>query len=123
MGFFNNLFKSKEKRINAQKYKLGMSKTRSGIFSSLKELLETSKEISDELFDELEELFIMADIGVDTVIKFVNHLRDTVELKKLTSPSDLKELIIEEMFKLYVKDEIVSSFKEFQKNIHCKMRE
>ena len=109
MGFFNNLFKSKEKRVNAQKYKLGMSKTRSGIFSNLKILLESSNVISEELFDELEELFIMSDIGVDTVIKFVNHLRDTVEVKEITSPNDLKELIIEEMFKLYVKDEIVSS--------------
>ncbi len=109
MGFFDNLFKSKEKRKNAQKYKLGMSKTRSGVFSNLKILLESSKVISDELFDDLEELFIMADIGVDTVIKFVGHLRDTVEVKEITSPFDLKEIIIEEMFKLYVKDEIVSS--------------
>ena len=109
MGFFDKLFKSKEKRKNAQKYKLGMSKTRSGIFSNLKVLLESSSEISDELFDELEELFIMADIGVDTVIKFVGHLRDTVEVKEITSPFDLKEIIIEEMFKLYIKDEIVSS--------------
>jgi len=116
MGFFDKLFKSKEKRENAKKYKLGMSKTRSGIFSNLKSLLETSEVINDELFDELEEIFIMADIGVDTVIKFVSHLRDTVELKEITSPNELKELIIEEMFKLYVKDEIVSSNLDIQKN-------
>ena len=109
MGFFDKLFKSKEKRKNAQKYKLGMSKTRSGIFNNLKILLETTTIITDDLFDELEEIFIMADIGVDTVIKFVGHLRDTVELKGITAPTDLKELIIEEMFKLYVKDEIVTS--------------
>jgi len=109
MGFFDKLFKSKEKRKNAQKYKLGMSKTRSGIFSNLKLLLETTSVISNELFDELEEIFIMADIGVDTVVKFVSHLRNTVEVKEITSPKDLKEIIIEEMFKLYVKDEIVSS--------------
>jgi len=109
MGFFDKLFTSKEKRKNAQKYKLGMSKTRSGIFSNLKVLLETTSVITNELFDELEEIFIMADIGVDTVVKFVGHLRDTVELKEITSPNDLKELIIEEMFKLYVNDEIVSS--------------
>ncbi|MCK5387975.1 MAG: signal recognition particle-docking protein FtsY, partial [Candidatus Izimaplasma sp.] len=109
MGFFDKLFKSKEKRKNAQKYKLGMSKTRSGIFSNLKDLIESSSIISDELFSEIEELFIMADIGVDTVIRFVNHLRDTVEIEDITSPNDLKELIVEEMFKLYVKGEIVSS--------------
>jgi len=109
MGFFNKIFSSKEKRKKAQKYKLGMSKTRSGVFGNLKELLETTSTINDELFDELEEIFIMADIGVDTVLKFVSHLRSTVELKKITSVEELKELIIEEMFKLYVKDELVSS--------------
>ena len=109
MGFFNNLFKSKEKRISAQKYKLGMSKTRSSVFGNLKILLDSASSISDELFDELEELFIMADIGVDTVLKFVDHLRQKVEIDNITSPVDLKEVIIEEMFKLYVKDDIVSS--------------
>lgn len=109
MGFFVNMFKSKEKRANAQKYKIGMSKTRSSVFNNLKVLLESSSKIDEELFEELEEIFIMSDIGVDTVIKFVQHLRDTVEVSKLSSPDDLKEIIVEEMFKLYVNEDIVSS--------------
>lgn len=109
MGFFGKLFKSKEKRANAQKYKIGMSKTRSSVFNNLKVLLESSSKIDEELFEELEEIFIMSDIGVDTVIKFVQHLRDTVEVAKLTSPDDLKEIIVEEMFKLYVDEDIVTS--------------
>lgn len=109
MGFFNTLFRSKEKRKNAQKYKLGMSKTRSNVFGNLKTLLDSSSLIVDELFDELEEIFIMADIGVDTVVKFVEHLRTKVKVNNITSTSDLKELIVEEMFKLYVKEDIVSS--------------
>ncbi len=109
MGFFNNLFRSKEERQNAQKYKLGMSKTRSDVFSNLKTLLDSSSLIKDDLFDELEEIFITADIGVDTVLKFVEHLREKVRVDKITSTGDLKELIVEEMFKLYVKEDIVSS--------------
>ena len=109
MAFFGNLFKSKEKRAKAQKYKLGMSKTRDSVFSNLKVLLESSDIIDDDLFDELEEIFIMADIGVNTVVKFVDHLRDTVDIKDISSPEDLKELIIEEMYKLYVDEDIVSS--------------
>jgi fused signal recognition particle receptor len=109
MGFFNNLFRSKEKRKNAQKYKLGMSKTRNDVFSNLKTLLDSSSLIKDDLFDELEEIFITADIGVDTVLKFVDHLREKVRVDKITSTGDLKELIVEEMFKLYVKEDIVSS--------------
>jgi fused signal recognition particle receptor len=109
MGFFNTLFKSKEKRKNAQKYKLGMSKTRNNVFGNLKTLLDSSSLIKDELFDDLEEIFIMADIGVDTVVKFVEHLREKVKVNNITSTKDLKELIVEEMFKLYVKEDIVSS--------------
>ncbi len=116
MGFFDKLFKSKEKRNQAKKYEIGMSKTRSKVFSNLKTLLENSEVINDDLFDELEEIFIMADIGVDTVLKFVSHLRDTVKLKEITSVEKLKELIIEEMFKLYVNDEIVSSNLDIQNN-------
>jgi len=109
MGFFKNLFQSKEQRLSAQKYKVGMQKTRSSIFKNLKYLLDSSEVISDDLFDELEELFIMSDIGVNTVIKFVNYLKNNVELNKVSSPDDLKEIIIEEMFKLYVQEGIVSS--------------
>ena len=109
MGFFNTLFSSKEKRKNAQKYKLGMSKTRNNVFINLKTLLDSSSLIKDELFDDLEEIFIMADIGVDTVVMFVEHLREKVKVDKITSTKDLKELIVEEMFKLYVKEDIVSS--------------
>ena len=72
-----------------------MSKTRDSVFSNLKVLLESSDIIDDDLFDELEEIFIMADIGVNTVVKFVDHLRDTVDIKDISSPEDLKELIID----------------------------
>ena len=116
MGIFKNLFKSKEKRANAQKYKIGMSKTRSSVFNNLKALLESSDRIDEELFEELEEIFIMADIGVDTVVKFVGHLRTKVEIKKLESPEDLKEIIVEEMFKLYVDEDIVSSNLDIAEN-------
>jgi len=109
MGFFKNLFQSKEQRLTAQRYKVGMRKTRSSILKNLKYLLESSEVISDDLFDELEELFIMSDIGVNTVVKFVNHLKEKVELDSISSPDDLKEIIIEEMFKLYVQEGIVSS--------------
>lgn len=109
MGFFSNLFQTKDKKLDAQKYKLGMTKIRSSVLGNLKTLLESSNKISDELFDELEEIFIMADIGVNTVVKITNHLRETVELKQISNPEDLKELIVEEMFKIYINDEVVSS--------------
>ena len=74
MGFFD-LFKRKNKN---KKYKMGLHKTREGALSTLKQLLDKNNKITDELFDELEEIFIMADIGVDTVIDFIDDLRSEV---------------------------------------------
>ncbi len=109
MGFFKNLFSSKAKKEKARKYKIGMDKTREGVLSNLKDVIESSQTIDDELFDDIEEIFIMADMGVDTVVKFVDHLKATVSDQKIQTAEDFKELIIDEMFKLYVQDEIVTS--------------
>ena len=109
MGFFQNLFRSKERKLKAEKYKIGMAKTRRGVLSHLKDLLDSNNPIDEDFFDELEELFIMADIGVNTVVKMIDHLRDRVELEGIKTPRDVKETLIDEIFKLYVKDEIVSS--------------
>ncbi len=109
MAFFKNLFKSKKSKAKAQKYKIGMAKTRTSTFNQLNELLVAGKKIDEALFEDIEELFIAADMGVDTVITFVEHLRDTVELKQIENAESLKEVIVEEMFKRYVKEEIIDT--------------
>jgi len=116
MGFFQNLFKSKEKKLQAEKYKIGMAKTRSGVLSNLKQLLDSSKVINEDLFDELEEIFIMADIGVNTVVKMISHLRERVEVEHVKEVEALKEILIDELFKLYVRDTIVSSNLDIKTN-------
>ena len=107
MGLFG-LFKSKNKS-KSEKYKLGLFKTREGAFSSLKELLDKSDSINDDLFDSLEEVFISADIGVDTVVKFIDELKDEVKNQKITDPALLSEMIIDKMFEIYLKGEIVNA--------------
>ncbi len=107
MGLFSKLFKNKEK--NSSKYKLGLNKTRNGALSKIKSILSKKSIIDDELFDELEELFIMADIGVDTVLYFIEQIKQYVKEQKIEDPNDLQEVIVDKMFDLYVKDEIVNS--------------
>ncbi len=104
MGFFKNIFQSKDKKIQAQKYKIGMSKTRDSVFHSLQEVLQHSKKIDEDLFTALEEIFIMADVGIETTLKFVSHLRSVIKGKTITNPSDLLDLIVEELYHLYTKD-------------------
>ena len=109
MGFIKKLFQSKQKKQKAQKYRIGMEKTRRNVFSQLDELLRSGNKIDDDLFEEIEEVFIMADMGVDVVLSFVNYLRETVELKHIENAEDLREIIVEEMFKKYVKEDIVDT--------------
>ena len=105
MGLFN-LFKKKEKN---KKYKMGLHKTREGALSTLKQLLDKNNKITDELFDDLEEIFIMADIGVDTVVDFVDSLRKEVQNQKITDPLLLQEIIMDKMFEIYLNGEIVNA--------------
>ncbi len=114
MGFFD-FFKKKDKK-KKEKYKLGLHKTREGALSTLKEILEKSDKIDDDLFDRLEEIFIMADIGVDTVIDFIDGLKEEVKNKKITEPKDLQEMIIDRMFEIYLNGEIVNANLNMNKN-------
>lgn len=107
MGFFS-LFKKKDKQKN-KKYKMGLHKTREGALSTLKTLLENNPKIDDELFDRLEEIFIMADIGVDTVVDFIDELKEEVAHKKITDPVLLQEMIIDKMFEVYLQGEVVNA--------------
>ena len=108
MGIFQKLFQSKEQKLKAQKYRLGMEKTRKSM-SSLKEVLTNSKKIDEALFDKLEEIFIMADIGIDTVVLFIEALRKEVSHLKIEKPIDLENIIVDKMFDLYLKGEIIDT--------------
>ncbi len=114
MGFFD-LFRRKDKTKN-KKYKLGLHKTREGALSTLKEILSKSNKIDDELFDSLEEVFIMADIGVDTVVDFIDDLKDEVYNKKISDPLLLQEMIMDKMFEIYLNGEIVNANLNLNKN-------
>ena len=114
MGLFD-IFK-KNKKVKDEKYKLGMHKTRENSFGSIKKILEAKKEIDDDLFDELEEVFIMADVGVDTVISFVDDLREEVMKRDIKNPLELQEIIIDKMFEIYLKGEIVNANLNLNKN-------
>ena len=107
MGLFDFFKKNKNKK--QEKYKLGMHKTRENSFGSIKKILAARNTIDDELFDELEEVFIMADVGVDTVISFVDDLREEVLKQGITEPTQLQEIIIDKMFEIYLKGEVVNA--------------
>lgn len=115
MGFFD-LFRNKEKKKEAEKYRIGMEKTRKSTFSKLKELFTHYNQLTEDFFDELEEIFVMADIGVDTVVKFVDELKEDERVKNLDDMSLLQDIIVDKMFDIYLKGEVVNSNLRFNKD-------
>ena len=106
------LFKKKkedEERKSVKVYEKGLSKSRQGFVSKLANLTNKYSKITEEYFEELEEILIMADIGVNTVMDFIDRLKDRVKKENITDPSELKEIIVDELFIIYVNDEVLSN--------------
>ena len=109
MGFFNkfkNIFKKEEEK-ELKKYDEGLEKTRENILSSLLKLNKNHTKIDEDYFDNLEEILIMADIGVNTVMKIIERLKKRVKKENIQSPEDLKDIIVDEMFIIYVNNDII----------------
>ena len=90
-------------------YEKGLTKSRQGFVSKLVNLSNKYNKISDDYFDELEEILIMADIGVNTVMDFIERLKNRVRTEKIDNTNDLKEIIVDELFVIYVDDGVLTS--------------
>ena len=103
------VIKEKKEETKVKVYEKGLTKTRNTFVSSLINLTNKYARINEEYFEELEEILIMADIGVNTVMEFMDRLRNRVIKEKITDPSLLKEVIVDELFIIYVNDDILES--------------
>ena len=104
MGLFSKL---KEKISNKkvfedkkqeEKYSKGLEKTRKEFTSELNLLTLKHNIIDEEYYEELEDILIMADIGVNTVMNFIDRLKKRVKQEDIKNSEDLKEIIVDEMF-------------------------
>ena len=77
MGFFDKL-------------KQGLFKTKDAIVGKIDKLIKNFTKVDEELFEELEELLISADIGVNTTMEILDELRDTVKDKHIKEPEEVK---------------------------------
>ena len=98
-----------KKNDSVKLYEKGLSKSRHGFVSKLAALTNKYSKVNDEYFDELEEILIMADIGVNTVMNLIDKLRSRVSKEGIVKPEDLKEIIVDELFITYVDGEVLSS--------------
>ena len=101
---FKNMF-SKDKDIET--YEKGLEKTRNEFVNKISILNSKYKKVSEEYFESLEEIFIMADIGVNTVMAFIDKLKKRVKSEHIEDSADLMSIIIDEMFIIYVNNDII----------------
>ncbi len=111
MGLFDKIKKAfgGNKNVEVEKYDKGLEKTRKEFVSQLSNLSRHYKNIDDDYFEELEDILIMADIGVETVVHFVDLLKKRVRTEKITDANVLKDIIIDELFIMYVGNGILDS--------------
>ena len=117
MGLFSkikNVFVNKKEEV--EKYDKGLEKTRKEFISQLSNLSRKYKNIDDDYFEELEDILIMADIGINTVMKFVDKLKLRVKSEKIVDSNYLKDIIVDELFIMYVEDNVIDSKIHFSEN-------
>ena len=72
----------------------GLTKTRNSIVSGLDSIFSGFSHIDDDFYEELEEILIMSDIGVNTTMEIIEKLKEQVKELKIKEPEDCKELLI-----------------------------
>ena len=84
MGFFDKL-------------KQGLGKTRDSLNDKINSVFSNFRKVDEELLDELEEILIMSDIGVETATEIISKLRNRIKLEKITDEEGVKTALKEEM--------------------------
>lgn len=93
--------KTEEPKISLfERLKQGLSKAKQGITDRVDQVLKSYTKVDEDLLEEIEEILITADVGVDTTMNIIDKLTDAIKTKKITNPQDVKgelKLIIEEI--------------------------
>lgn len=87
MGFFDKL-------------KNGMNKTKSSFDEKINKVFKSFKKVDEDFLDELEEILIMSDIGMDTSVKIIGNLRQRLKKEKIQEEEEVKQALREEMQKI-----------------------
>lgn len=87
MGFFDKL-------------KNGMNKTKSSFDEKINNIFKSFKKVDEEFLDELEEILIMSDIGMDTSVKIIGNLKERIKKEKIQEEEEVKQALREEMQKI-----------------------
>ena len=88
MGFFDKL-------------KQGLSKTKNSFEEKMNNVFSTFRKVDEDLLEELEEVLIMSDVGVETSTKIISNLRDRIKKEKIEDAEDVKQALREEIKEIF----------------------
>lgn len=97
MGLFGKLFSKEE---NQEKIDSGLQKTRESVFAKLSKAVAGKSKVDAEVLDDLEEVLISSDVGVDTTIKIIEAIEERVARDKYLGTAELNQILREEIAEL-----------------------
>ena len=93
MGLFN-IFSKKEPKTDLER---GLNKTKEGVFAKLARAVAGKSKVDDEVLDELEEVLISSDVGVDTTVRIIRRIEERVARDKYMNTSELQNILRDEI--------------------------
>ena len=80
-----------------EKLKQGMNKTKNSFDEKINNVFKSFRKVDEDFLDELEEILIMSDIGMDTSVQIINNLRNRIKKEKIQDEEDVKKALREEI--------------------------
>ncbi len=118
MGFFDKI---KEKLVGKsvkqnEKYVAGLDKSNTTFSDRINQLAARYREIDDDYFEELENILIMSDVGVNMVMKIVDEIKNEVRIQGIKDPKEIGEIIADKMFVIYANDSVMTNEIQYAKD-------
>lgn len=100
MGIFSIFSKEKKKTLDK-----GLEKTKEGVFSRLKRAFVGRRNIDDDFLDELEEIFITSDVGLETTLRIIDRIKERASRDRYVDMDELNSMLVEEISDLLARNE------------------
>ncbi|MGI6219425.1 MAG: signal recognition particle-docking protein FtsY [Bacteroidaceae bacterium] len=115
MGIFS--FFSKEKKETLDK---GLQKTKESVFTKIARAIAGKSKVDDEVLDNLEEVLITSDVGVDTTLKIIQRIEERVQRDKYVDTTELQRILREEIAALLSENKLNENESDFDSPLPCK---
>jgi fused signal recognition particle receptor len=118
MSFFKKLKEKITKQADSvtEKFKQGLSRTRDSFAGRVNDLIARYRKVDEEFFEELEEILISADVGVNTVMELVDELKMEVKRRNIQDPKEMQAVISEKLVEIYRGDDDAPAELNIQEN-------